>query len=410
VRADPVTTACGCQASRSAVTGYLAAVTRCPRLAGLLVSGREGGTVPATEYLFQMIGGVPVVTAPAEIDTTTAGELRTILLEWHNRGHATVVVDLTGTQFCDSAGLRELMTAHKRAVADGGGLRLLTVADGAFMRIFTIIGLDGIIPHFPTLKQALTGLPAPAHIQEEGGLIADSRRCEQCGAVFVPVREHARFCTSDCRAAWNRGHMGDPAVEASALIWSIAAMSDAVARLPTVKVWDQPQAFAAIEDAVWWITMIDSTLVRHHPRAYDAAMAAHTPAERRRIYETLAGLRFVRNWISRAFGLGELIETGTGTGPITRWTWKPLPEPALAWLPPRAQAWEQARYRAYKARLAGRYIDKPFGQALTFLTLTGGGATSLADTSQHATRSYREGVDQPDVADSRFLPKQLPSP
>jgi anti-sigma B factor antagonist len=340
-----------------------------------------------------MIGGVPVVTAPTEIDTTTAGELRTILFEWHNRGHATVVVDLTGTQFCDSAGLRELMTAHKRAAADGGGLRLVTMADGAFVRIFTIIGLDSIIPHFPTLKQALAGVPGtaigtsrrgdarepaavpaspPAHVQEDGGLVADGRRCEHCGAVFVPVREHARFCTGDCRAAWNRGHLGDPAVEASALIWSIAAMRDAIARLPTVKVWDQPQAFAAIEDAVWWITMIDATLVRHHPRAYDAVMAAHTPAERRRIYETLAGLRFVRNWISRAFGLGELIETGTGTGPITCWTWKPLPEPALAWLPPRAQAWEQARYRAYKARLAGLHIDKPFGQAVTFLTLTGG--------------------------------------
>ena len=362
--------------------------------------------MPATECLFQMIGGVPVVTAPAEIDSTTAGELRAILFEWHSRGHTTVVVDLTGTQFCDSAGLRELVRAHKRAVADGGGLRLVTVADGAFLRIFTIIGLDGIIPHFATLKQALAEVPAaairprrrgpapepaaapagpPAHIQEDGGQVAESRRCEQCGTVFVPVREHARFCTGDCRATWNREHLGDPAVETSALIWSIAAMSDANARLPEAKVWDQPQALAAIEDAVWWITMIDATLVRHHPRAYDAVLAAHTPAERRRIYETLAGLRFVRNWISRAFGLGELIETGTGTGPITSWTWKPLPEPALAWLPPRAQAWEQARYRAYKARLAGLHIDKPFGQAVTFLTLTGGGAASVTEAAVPGT-------------------------
>ena len=246
--------------------------------------------MPATEYRFQMIGGVPVVTAPDEIDTTTAGELRAILFEWHSRGHTTVVVDLTGTQFCDSAGLRELVRAHKRAVADGGGLRLVTLADGAFLRIFTIIGLDGIIPHFATLKQALAEVRAaairprrrgharepaaapaspPAHSQEDGGHVAESRRCEQCGTVFVPAREHARFCTGDCRAAWNREHLGDPAVEASALIWSIAAMSDATARLPEVKVWDQPRVLTAIEDAVWWITMIDATLVRHHPRAYD---------------------------------------------------------------------------------------------------------------------------------------------
>ena len=364
--------------------------------------------MPATEYRFQMIGGAPVVTAPAEIDTTTAGELRAILLEWHGRGHTTVVVDLTGTQFCDSAGLRELVRAHKRAVADGGGLRLVTLADGAFLRIFTIIGLDGIIPHFATLKQALAAVPAaairprrrgharepaatpasaPAQSREDGGQVAESRSCEQCGTVFVPVREHARFCTGDCRAAWNREHLGDPAVEASALIWSIAAMSDATARLPEVKVWDQPRVLTAIEDAVWWITMIDATLVRHHQRAYDTVMAAHTPAERRLINETLAGLRFVRDWISRAAGLGELIETGAGTGQISRWTWKLVPEPALAWLPPRAHAWERARYRAYQARLAGHTLGKTFGQAVTFLTLTGGGAASITDASQHATRS-----------------------
>jgi len=371
-------------------------------------------TVPATEYSFQMIGGVPVVTAPTEIDTTTAGELRAILSEWHDRGHTTVVVDLTGTRFCDSAGLRELARAHKRAVANGGWLRLVILADGAFLRVFTVVGLDGIIPHFATLQQALVEVPAaairpsrpgherepaaapaspPARVQEDGGLIADSRRCEQCGAVFVPVREHARFCTSDCRAAWNRGHLGDPAVEASALTWSIAAMSEATARLPTVKARDQQQAFAAIGEAVWWITMIDATLVRHHPRAYDTVMATRTGAERRRIYKTLAGLRFVRNWISRAAGLDELIETGAGTGPVTRWTWKPVPEPALGWLPARAQAWERARYRAYQARLAGDTIHKTFGQVIMFLTLTGADAASSTDISQLATRSLRKGVN-----------------
>jgi hypothetical protein len=33
-----------------------------------------------------------------------------------------VIVDLTGTQFCDSAGLYQLVLAHKRAAADGGRL------------------------------------------------------------------------------------------------------------------------------------------------------------------------------------------------------------------------------------------------------------------------------------------------
>ncbi len=351
---------------------------------------------------FQMAGGVPVVTAPDEIDITTAAELRAILLEWHSRGHTTVVVDLTGTQFCDSTGLRELVWAHKRAVADGGALRLVIPPEGAVLRIFTVTGLDGIISRFATLNQALAQLPAAAvrplrrgrspesadapacpraRLPEHGGVAGDSRNCAQCGAVFVPRREHARFCNGDCRAAWNREHLGDPAVEASALAWSIAAMSEATARLPAVKAWDTERAFAAIGEAVWWITMVDATLVRHHQQVHDAVLAAHTPGGRRLIEETLAGLRYVRNWISRGGGLADVIEPGAGNRRITHWTWKPIGEPALAWLPPRAQAWELARYGAYQAWLAGHTIGKTFGQAVTFLTLTGASATSGTETS-----------------------------
>jgi anti-sigma B factor antagonist len=332
--------------------------------------------MPATEYSVQMAGGVPVITAPAEIDVTTVGELRAIFLEWQSRGHTTLVVDVTGTQFCDSAGLRELVRAHKRAVADGGGLQLVMAGDGAFVRVFTVTGLDGIIPRFATLKQALAQ-------------VTDSRRCEHCGAVFAPAREHARFCGGDCRAAWNREHLGDPAVEASALTWSITAMTETIGRLPVVQAADLPEAFAAIGEAVWWITMVDATLVRHHRSVYDAAMAAHTPAEWLLIEQTLAGLRFVRNWISRGAELGEAIETGAAGRRITYWRWKPVPEPAPAWLSPRAHAWELARYRAYQERLADHTIGKTLGLAATFLTLTATDAASMTDVSQDAPEAAR---------------------
>jgi anti-sigma B factor antagonist len=118
--------------------------------------------VPAAAYPFAMIGRVPVLTAPSDIDITTSGELRAILLWWHSRGHTTVVVDLTGTVFCDLAGLRELAQAHERAEAAGGGLRLVIPAGGAVARIFTITGMDGVIPRFATVEQALAQLPAAA--------------------------------------------------------------------------------------------------------------------------------------------------------------------------------------------------------------------------------------------------------
>jgi anti-anti-sigma factor len=299
-----------------------------------------------------------VVTASPEIDVGTVADLRAILVEWQGRGNATVVVDMTGTQSCDQAGLRELVLAHKRAVHRDGALLLVVPAESALLASFATAGLDGVIPRFATLEQALAQIP-------------DSRSCEQCEAVFVAQREHARFCTSDCQAAWDREHLGDPAVATSALTWSIAAMSEATARLPAVKVSDQVRAFAAIEEAVWWITMVDATLVRHRPAPYDAVLADHTPPERQVIEQILAGLLFVRNCISRGTGLGQAVDTFTGTSRVTGWAWKPVRRPAPAELPPRAQAWELARHRAYLAVLAGRTIGETIGKAVTFLSLAG---------------------------------------
>ena len=101
--------------------------------------------------------------------------------------------------------------------------------------------------------------------------MADTRTCEQCGIWFVPRREHARFCSADCRAAWNREHAGDLTAGASALVWAITAMSDTTEQLPRMRAADWPRAFAVIGEAVWWVTIVDATLVRHHPPAYDRA-------------------------------------------------------------------------------------------------------------------------------------------
>ena len=348
--------------------------------------------MPATGYRVQMADGVPVITAPAEIDITTAAELQAVLSGWRTRGHATVVVDMTGTRFCDSAGLTELVQAHRHAVADGGGLRLVIAADERVLRIFTLIGVDRVIPRFASLEQALTQATAataapdsPPALAGEHGPSADRRSCERCGAVFMPPREHARFCSADCRAEWNREHLDDPAVEASALTWSVTAMSEVTARLSGVTVWERPQAVAAIEEAVWWITMVDATLVRHHPRAYNAVLTSRAPAERLLIEQTLAGLRFVRNWMGRDGWAGAIIETGgprAGNRRITGWTWKRVPEPALARLAPRGQAWEMSRYRAYQAYLAGHTIGKTIGLAVTFVALTGASAAPITSPGE----------------------------
>jgi hypothetical protein len=123
--------------------------------------------------------------------------------------------------------------------------------------------------------------------------MADIRDCEQCGTAFEPRREHARFCSARCRVAWNREHAGSTGD--TALGWSVTAMADSEQRLRQAQSLDLPQALAVISEAVWWVTMVDATVVRYHPATYDRALARVDPAARRVIEGTFAGLRFVRN-------------------------------------------------------------------------------------------------------------------
>ena len=102
----------------------------------------------------EMVDGVPVVAAPEEIDITNAPELRSALLEAAAHGRGTVVADLSLTQFCDSSGLHTLLAAHKRATAADGDM-LLVIPGNAVLRVFTITGVDQIIPNFTSLEEAL---------------------------------------------------------------------------------------------------------------------------------------------------------------------------------------------------------------------------------------------------------------
>ena len=108
-----------------------------------------------------VISAVPVVTAPEEMDITTAYRLRGALAA-AVRGHATVVVDMTRTHACDTAGLHVLVRAHRRALAQGGELRLVAPSPDV-RRLFAITGLDRVIRQFASLDEALAQTQADAN-------------------------------------------------------------------------------------------------------------------------------------------------------------------------------------------------------------------------------------------------------
>ena len=140
---------------------------------------------------FEVVSGVPVVTAPEEIDITNALGLRSALLEAAEQGHGTLVLDMTRTQFCDSSGLHTLLAAHKRAQAAGGEL-LLVLSATHVLRVFAITGIDRMIPNFTSLDQALAQTSAagsngrrradgPPEDSGENGLVAQHGTSELDG-------------------------------------------------------------------------------------------------------------------------------------------------------------------------------------------------------------------------------------
>jgi anti-sigma B factor antagonist len=110
--------------------------------------------MPEVRLPVEVVRGVPVVTAPEEIDITNAAALRAALLEAAAHGRGAMVADMSGTQFCDSAGLHVLVRAHKGARAEGGEL-LLVVPATTVLRILAIAGIDRMIPNFSSLEDAL---------------------------------------------------------------------------------------------------------------------------------------------------------------------------------------------------------------------------------------------------------------
>jgi len=111
----------------------------------------------ADSFPVELVRGVPVVTAPEEVDITNAAGLRAALAE--AAGFEAFVVDMTRTRFCDSAGIHALVDAYRRAQAAGGRV-VLAVSGVAVPRIFSLTGVDRVIPSFTSVAEALRRTPA----------------------------------------------------------------------------------------------------------------------------------------------------------------------------------------------------------------------------------------------------------
>ena len=115
----------------------------------------EVAQVPEISFPVDVVEGVLVVTAPEEIDITNAAELRAAVSEAVGSGSALVIVDMSRTRFCDSAGLNVLVASDRQARAEGGEVRLVIVAE-AIVRVVALTGVDRVIPIYESVDKALS--------------------------------------------------------------------------------------------------------------------------------------------------------------------------------------------------------------------------------------------------------------
>lgn len=100
--------------------------------------------------------GTHVYRLRGSLDLATAASVRAALVEAVGAINHGIVVDLTRLEFLDSTGLGALIGAHRRAVENGGEIRL-AVGEGRIARLLNITGLMRVFPVFATLEDAVAG-------------------------------------------------------------------------------------------------------------------------------------------------------------------------------------------------------------------------------------------------------------
>jgi anti-sigma B factor antagonist len=102
--------------------------------------------------------GTAVITPPEEIDLNNAVELQAELDAALDSGITTLVVDMSGTTFCDSAGSAALVRAQMRAANMNTDLRLVMVSESFVRRVFQINGVDQILQIYASLDAAQSNI------------------------------------------------------------------------------------------------------------------------------------------------------------------------------------------------------------------------------------------------------------
>ena len=99
-----------------------------------------------------------IVTFPEEIDLTNSATIAAGVFDALG-SHGLVIVDMSGTMFCDSSGMRMLLIARNHASFNGSGLRIVITPGSPVARSLAILGMDSMQPVYVSLGDALSPEP-----------------------------------------------------------------------------------------------------------------------------------------------------------------------------------------------------------------------------------------------------------
>ena len=159
-----------------------------------------------------------VVTMPTEIDAANSaavtGQLSAVLSERPEM----ITADLTGTRFCDSAGVQAVARAGEHSAASGAELRI-ALGDSPVARVFQLTGLDQAMRVYRDVQQSLD-TPRPGAEPGPRPAPAGQRQAERARAVLpeiqaallptaLPVLPQARIAARYLAAAEDDAAGGD---------------------------------------------------------------------------------------------------------------------------------------------------------------------------------------------------------
>lgn len=113
--------------------------------------------MPEEGFPVQWTGRCAVITLPSEVDTSNGDQIRSDLLTAIDQGAAPLIVDLSTTTFCDSAGVKAVVSAYRRAVTKGTDIRLV-IASPMVRRVFALTEADRLVLVYTTLAEASSDL------------------------------------------------------------------------------------------------------------------------------------------------------------------------------------------------------------------------------------------------------------